>query len=40
MYALDEELIKYAVNQGLMDKEELDSKMKKKLDELMKKIFE
>ena len=36
---IDEELIKYAVNQGLMDKEELDSKMKKKLDELMKKIF-
>lgn len=35
---IDEEVIKYAVEQGLRDREELNSEMKKKIDELMKEI--
>ena len=37
---IDENFIRYAVEQGLMDEEELSSETKKNLDELMKKIFE
>lgn len=37
---IDDEMIKYAVNQGLMNEKELDEELKKKLDELMRKIFE
>lgn len=37
---IDEELIKYAVEQGLMSDEELDKKTKENLDEIIKKIFD
>ena len=37
---IDEEFIRYAVNQGLMTDEQLDKKTKKNLDKLIKKIFE
>lgn len=37
---IDEDCIRYAVEQGLKDKEELSSKAKKNLYKLMKKIFE
>lgn len=37
---IDEDCIRYAVEQGLMDKEELSSETKKNIDELMKKIFD
>ena len=37
---IDEEFIRYAVNQGLMTDEQLDKETKKSLDELIKKIFE
>ena len=37
---IDEELIKYAVEQGLMSDEELNKKTKENLDKIIKKIFD
>ena len=37
---IDDELIRYAVNQGLMSDEELSKETMKSIDEIMKKIFE
>ena len=37
---IDEELIRYAVNQGLMSDEQLDKQTKESLDKLIKKIFD
>lgn len=37
---IDDELIRYAVNQGLMSDEQLDKETKESIDKLIKKIFE
>lgn len=37
---IDDESIRYAVNQGLMSDEELSKEAMKSIDEIMKKIFE